>query len=170
MTDPARLAAVRATGLLDTEAEGVFDRLTRLAVRLVGVPAAFISLVDEHRDFYKSACGFGEPLASARELAGPTFCHYAAQATEPLVIADTAAHPVYRDVPTVRSLGVAAYVGVPLVVQGQVIGSFCATDARPHAWTADEIEVLTELAASAQREIELRGALRTAEAMAVQLQ
>ena len=163
VADPARLAAVHATGLLDTEVEEVFDRLTRLAVRLVGVPAAFLSLVDAERDFYKSAHGFGEPLASARELAGPTFCHYAVRSAAPLVIPDTAADPVYQTVPTVHTLGVAAYVGVPLVVLGEPVGSFCAIDTRPRAWTPDELEVLTELAASAQREIELRAALRAAE-------
>jgi GAF domain-containing protein len=170
VTDPARLAAVRATGLLDSETEEAFDRLTRLAVRLVHVPAAFISLVDEHRDFYKSACGFGEPLASARELTGPTFCHFAVQSAAPLVIPDTAADPVYREVPTVRSLGVAAYVGIPLVVHGQVIGSFCGIDMKPRAWTADDVETLTELAASAQREIELRAALAEARRMAADLE
>ncbi len=162
--DPDRLAAVRATGLLDSEVEEVFDRLTRLAVRLLGIPAAFISLVDADRDFYKSACGFGEPLASARELAGPTFCHYTIQQATPLVIPDTAADPVYRNVPTVRSLGVAAYVGVPLIVGGQAIGAFCAIDMQPRAWTEDEVEVLSELAASANREIELRGAIATSRA------
>ena len=167
--DPTRLAAVHATGLLDTEIEEVFDRLTRLAVRLVRVPAAFVALVDGHRDFYKSACGFGEPLASARELGGPTFCHYAVQSREPLVIPDTAADPVYREVPTVRSLGVAAYVGVPLVVGDAVVGSFCAIDGQPRAWTADDLEVLRELAASTQREIELRVALREAERAAARI-
>ncbi len=158
-TDPARVAAVRATGLLDTEVEEVFDRLTRLAVRLLGVPASFISLVDTDRDFYKSACGFGEPLGSVRELTGPTFCHFTVQRREPLVIPDTATDPAYRDVPTVRSLGVAAYVGIPLIVGGQTVGAFCTIDRKPRRWTTDEVEVLTELAASAQREIELRGAL-----------
>ncbi|HUQ47112.1 MAG TPA: GAF domain-containing sensor histidine kinase [Gemmatimonadaceae bacterium] len=156
---PDRLAAVRDTQLLDTAAEEVFDRLTRLAVRLVGIPAAFISLVDANRDFYKSACGFGEPLATTRELAGLTFCHYTVQNKEPLIIPDTAADPVYRNVPTVKSLGVAAYVGVPLVINGQVVGAFCTIDTKPRDWTAGEIEVLTELAASAQREIELRMAV-----------
>ena len=164
LADPDRLAAVRATGLLDTEVEEVFDRLTRLAVRLLRIPAAFISLVDAERDFYKSACGFGEPLASARELTGPTFCHYTIQRTEPLVIPDTAADPLYRNVPTVRSLGVAAYVGVPLIVDGHPIGAFCAIDMKPHAWTEDEVEVLVELAASANREIELRGAIAASHA------
>jgi signal transduction histidine kinase len=157
--DPARLAAVRATGLMDTEVEEVFDRLTRLGVRLLKIPAAFISLVDSNRDFYKSACGFGEPLASTRELAGLTFCHYTVQGDTPLVIPDTAADPVYSQVPTVKTLGVAAYVGVPLVIGGHSVGALCAIDVKPHAWTADEVETLVELAASAQREIELRGAL-----------
>ncbi len=151
-----RLAAVRASGLLDSEVEEAFDRLTRLAVRLVKVPAAFVSLVDEHRDFYKSACGFGEPLASARQLEGPTFCHFTILSAEPLVIPDTAADPVYREVPTVRSLGVAAYVGIPILVHGEVIGAFCAIDVAPHAWSNDEVAVLAELAAVAVSEISLR--------------
>ena len=159
LNDPARLAALRATGLLDSEVEEVFDRLTRLGVRLLGVPAAFISLVDADRDFYKSSCGFGEPLASARQLAGPTFCHHTVQRTSPLIIPDTAGDPVYRDVPSVRTLGVAAYVGIPLSVDGQNIGALCAIDTRPRNWTTDEVDTLVELAASAQREIELRGAV-----------
>ena len=169
--DAARLAAVRATGLLDTPPDPAFDRLTRLAVRLLGVPAAFLSLVDEERDFYKAATGFSEPLASAREMEGRTFCHFAiARATPdaPMVIADTGAHPEYRLVPTVGSLGVAAYVGVPLMVDGQAVGSFCAIDMVPRPWTRDEIDVLVELAASAQREIELRRALERARATAAE--
>jgi PAS domain S-box-containing protein len=168
--DAERVAAVRATGLLDAPAEPAFDRLTRLAVRMVGVPAAFFSLVDETRDFYASACGFGEPLASERELTGPTFCHFALLSREPLVIPDTAADPIYRDVPTVRSLGVAAYVGVPIVIDGRTIGSFCVIDVVPRAWTAAEIEVLTELAASAEREIRLRATVHSAELLTAQLQ
>lgn len=153
-----RLEAVRATGLLDAAAEPAFDRLTRLAMRLLGVPSAFFSLVDDTRDFYVSECGFDEPLASDRELKGTTFCHHAIRSHSPLVIPDTAGDPVYRDVPTVRSLGVAAYVGIPVVVDGQAIGSFCVIDTVPRPWTANEVEILVELAASAEREIALRGA------------
>ena len=169
VADPDRLAALHATGLVDSDVEEVFDRMSRLAVRLLGVPAVFVSLVDQKRDFYKSAVGFAEPLASSREMSGPTFCHFAIQSTSPLVIPDTATHPVYRDVPTVKSLGVAAYLGVPIVIASQPIGSFCAIDVKPHAWDERDIEVLTELAASVQREIELRGALRRAEELAAQI-
>lgn len=161
--DPERVAAVRATGLLDTDVEEAFDRMTRLAVKVLGVSAAFISLVDENRDFYKSACGFGEPLASARELRGLTFCHFAIESAGPLVINDTRADPVFRSVPTVESLGIRAYVGIPLVdAQGFALGSFCAIDVEPRQWTDTDVEVLVELAESARREIDLRGQLRLA--------
>ncbi len=156
LRDPARLAAVHATGLLDTEIEAAFDRLTKLAVELVGIAAAFISLVDENRDFYKSACGFGEPFATARQIEGPTFCHYTVALAEPLVIPDTRADERYRHLPTVESLGVAAYVGIPLLFDGQVIGAFCAIDTEPRAWSRRDIHVLTELAQLTLREIELR--------------
>lgn len=165
-----RLSALRSTGLLDSEAEEAFDRMTRLAVKLLGVPAAFISLVDEERDFYTSAYGFSEPLATSRQLTGRTFCHYAIESDQPLVIPDTRADPRYREVPTVESLGVAAYVGIPLAgPDGHLLGSFCAIDSVPHPWSETEIEVLTEFAASARREIALRARIRDLEAREVRL-
>jgi GAF domain-containing protein len=162
--DPARLAEVRRTGLLDTPPEESFDRLTKLASRLLNAPAAFVALVDEARDFYKSAHGFTEPLASARQLTGLTFCHYAVAGSEPLVIPDTRAHPVYSQVPAVELLGVAAYLGIPLVTAGgQAVGSFCVIDFEPHEWGPSDVDIMRELGGSASREIELRLALRAAE-------
>ncbi len=152
-TDPSRVAVVQATGLLDSEVEAAFDRLTRLAVRILGVAASFISLVDENRDFYKSSCGFGQPI---RELSGPTFCHFTVLAGAPIVIPDTRADPRYRDEPTVASLDVAAYVGIPLLIDGQAIGAFCAIEKQPRAWTEHDVQVLSDLALMALSEIELR--------------
>ena len=150
--------------MLDTPPEESFDRLTRLAAKLIGVPATFISLVDQSRDFYKSCFGFGEPLATTRQLEGRTFCHHAIVSSGPLLIDDTMEDPVFREVPTVQSLGVRAYAGIPLVTdEGQAIGSFCAIDFAPRAWSALDVEILTELAASAMREIKLRSAVRDAE-------
>jgi signal transduction histidine kinase len=164
VADRQRLEAVLQTGLLDTPPEESFDRLTRLAAKLIGVPSTFISLVDQSRDFYKSCFGFGEPLATTRQLEGGTFCHHAIVSSGPLVINDTVADPVFRDIPTVQSLGVRAYAGIPLITDdGRAIGSFCAIDFAPRAWSALDIEILTELAASAMREIKLRSAVRAAQ-------
>jgi signal transduction histidine kinase len=160
--DPRRLEALRASGLLDSEVEEEFDRLTRLAARLLGAPATFFSLVDADRDFYKSCVGFDEPLSSARELRGVTFCHYSLVADGALVIPDTRADPVYRNVPTVESLGVAAYLGVPIRAPGgEVLGSFCAIDFTPKNWSQLEVDTMKELGKSAEREVAIRHWMRT---------
>lgn len=164
VADPRRLDAVLHTGLLDTPPEESFDRLIKLAAKLIGVPSTFISLVDQSRDFYKSCFGFGEPLATTRQLEGRTFCHHAIISSVPLLINDTMADPVFREIPTVQSLGVRAYAGIPLITDdGHAIGSFCAIDFAPRAWSALDVEILSELAASAMREIKLRSAVRAAQ-------
>jgi signal transduction histidine kinase len=155
--DENRLDALRETGLLDSEVEEEFDRLTRLASRLLEAPATFFSLVDTDRDFYKSCFGFDEPLASQRQLTGETFCHYSLVADGALVIPDTRADPLYAKVPTVESLGVAAYLGVPVrSPSGQVLGSFCAIDFTARDWTPLEVETMKELGRSAEREVAIR--------------
>jgi len=157
--DPKRLAAVKATGLLDAPPTAGFDRITRVGAAALNVPATFISLVEDHRDFYLSHCGFGEPLASERQLTGQTFCHFSIQTERPLIIPDTRADPRYAKVPTVESLGVAAYLGVPLVLlSGEVIGAFCAIDFVPRAWSESQVLAATDLAGLVVSEIELRQA------------
>lgn len=160
---PERLAAVRASGLLDTPAEESFDGLTSLAARMLKVPACFISIVDEKRDFYKSQIGL--PADIARGLKGRTLCHYTLERQEALIISDTQASKLWRAVPTVRELGVRAYIGVPLILNGQNIGSFCAIDMVPRPWNDGELEMLRQLSISATREIALRAAMKASEAM-----
>ena len=170
LTDPRRLAAVRDTGLLDTPPDEVFDRLTRLAAKLTGAPVAFVSLLDTDRDFYKSAYGLGEPLATTRQLSGRSFCHYPLVSGEALILEDVTQLPVFQDVPTVKSLGIRAYAGIPLRTEsGEVLGSFCAVDFKPKQWTEQDVEVIVELAHSAMREIRLRMALQDARALNQQL-
>lgn len=161
IADPKRLDALRRIALLDTPREECFDRLTRLGAKLTEVPATFVSLVDLNRDFYKSAFVFGEPLTSTRQLEERTFCQYAITTEEPLIIDDVTTELVFRDVPSVLSLGVRAYVGIPLVTEdGQVIGSFCAVDFKPKHWTERDIDILSDLARSTMREIELRSLIQ----------
>ena len=155
----ARLAAVHRSGLLDSPAEESFDALTKLAARLLKVPASFISVVSDGQDFYKSQVGFPAQVALDRTLEGRTFCHYTLAGAEPLVIDDTHSDPVWKAVPTVETLGIRAYVGVPLRLGEETIGSFCVIDMQPRRWSAEELETLQQLAISAGRELSLRSAL-----------
>lgn len=135
---------------------------------MIGTSVSFLSIVDQDRDFYKSQHGFPEPLASGREMRGRTFCHYAIAHRQPLVIDDTHANATWRAVPTVETFGVRAYLGVPLELDGEVIGSFCVIDLQPRCWTAHQVDVMTEIAKSAERELALRSALLDARQLARQ--
>ncbi len=67
LTDPARIAALRRTALLDSPPEEAFDRLTRLAHTALHTPMALVTLVDGDRQFFKSSIGLPEPWASRCE-------------------------------------------------------------------------------------------------------
>jgi len=153
---PERLRAVQHCGLIDTPPEECFDRLTRLAAEAVHAPAAFLSIVDERGDFYKSQFGFQEPLASARRMTGETFCHHTI-VNDGLLVIDDARLGGHSQVPTIRTMGIVAYVGVPLRTAAQpILGAFCVIDTRPRAWSAGEVDTITLLARAAMREIESR--------------
>jgi hypothetical protein len=153
----SRLKALRDTRLLDSAAEEAFDRLARLASRLLNAPVALISLVDDERQFFKSCIGLAEPWNSARETPlSHSFCRHALDSPEPLVIEDARTHPLVRDNPAIRDVDVVAYAGVPLVTQsGHALGTLCVIDHQPRSWTADQIETLKTLTAAAVSEIEL---------------
>jgi EAL domain-containing protein (putative c-di-GMP-specific phosphodiesterase class I) len=156
--DPARLQALYATGLLDSEAELVFDRFTRVASTALRASVALISLVDDRRQFFKSAVGLPEPLASKRETPlSHSFCQHVVTTKEPVVIADAPKHPLVRDNLAVLELGVKAYAGVPLLTSdSHALGALCVIEPTPRAWTTHEIDVLREIAAAIMVEIERR--------------
>ena len=165
VADPRRLAALRRLALLDTPAEEAFDRLTRLAAKILDAPVCLVSLVDEDREFFKSCIGLPEPWASRREAPlSHAFCQYNIATGQPLVIEDARQHPLVCDNLAIRDLGVVAYVGIPLITaDGHALGSFCMIDSRPRRWTEQEVQILAELAASVMTEIELRALAQEAE-------
>ncbi len=153
--DPQRLAAVLATGLLDTDAEPRFDDLTRLAALLVGAPFAFATLVDDERCFWKSQFGVdGDVREKAVE---ESFCQYVVRAQAPIVVSDALSNEIAQHNPTVASMGVRAWVGFPLTAPGgEVLGSLCLIDTRPRIWSERDLDILETLAGATSRLIELQ--------------
>ncbi len=156
--DPARLAALRKLALLDSTTEPAFDRLTRLAIKLLHVPTALVTLVDQDRQFFKSCTGLREPWGSKRETPiSLSFCQYAVFQREPFIVENAHEHPLVHDNPAINELGVVAYAGIPLVTSdGYPIGSFCVIDRVPRTWSDDEIALLRDLTSMVMTEIELR--------------
>ena len=147
LADPARLATLAQSGLLDSPPETSFDRLTRLTSRLLGAPTALVSLVDRDRQFFKSQVGLAEPFASERQTRlSHSFCPWVVSDRDALVVGDATQHPVLAKNLAVRDMGVVAYAGVPLAGRdGQAIGSFCAIDSIPREWSDREMETLRDL-------------------------
>ncbi|HEX8246014.1 MAG TPA: ATP-binding protein [Longimicrobium sp.] len=160
LRDPARLAALADTGLADSGPEEVFDRLTRLAARILGAPTALLTLVDDRRQFFKSATGLPVHVAGIRETPlTHSICAHVVMGGAPLIAGDAAAEPRIRDNPMVTLFGVRAYAGYPVATRdGHVLGSFCVADARPHDWGPGELAALEDLAAVAACEAERRRA------------
>ncbi len=160
LDSPARLDALRRLELLDTAVEAPFDRLTRLAAKILSAPVSLVSLVDDHRQFFKSALGLTGPFAEARQTPlTHSFCQHVVRSGAPLVVNDAPAHPLVCTNAAIHDLGVRAYLGIPIrSPDGYVLGSFCVIDGQARVWTEREIELMNELAQVVESAIAQRAA------------
>jgi two-component system sensor kinase FixL len=151
----SRLAALRATGLLGAPTEERFDRLTRLARRIVHAPVALVTLLDDDRQFFLSAQGLPEPLAHLRETPlSYSFCRTVVETGLPLVVADAREDPCLRDNPAIEELGVVAYLAMPLSLPDKcVVGALCVIDRMPRQWAEEDQHALADLAGAVMTEL-----------------
>lgn len=146
--DPARLEAVAKTGLMDSPREDSYDRLVRMVADSLMVPNAAVSLIDQTRQFYKSAIGLPPELEEAREVdINQSMCQYVVADGQPLVVEDTRLHEVLKNHPAVLGNVALSYMGVPLKDDaGHTVGTLCVWDEQPRAWTIGHQQILQDLA------------------------
>ena len=150
-----RLAVLDRTGQLDSPPEEAFDVVTRLATRVLRAPISLVSLIDGRRQFLKSERGMPEPWSSQRQTPlSHSFCQHLLGSGRPLVIQDSRTTPPLAQHPATVELGIAAYAGVPLTVDGQRIGAFCVADHKPRRWSERDLAVLRDLASLVVVQIE----------------
>lgn len=160
------LAAARETGRLDAEESESFDRLTRLASRLLAVPVALIAILDEDRQFFLSQSGLEEPLKSERQTPlSHSFCQHVVAGECPLLVDDASLHPLVKDNPAIGEFQVQAYLGVPLRLEGKPFGSLCVIDHAPRHWQSEDVRCLEDLAQTVLSEILLRKRARELESL-----
>ena len=147
-----RLSALLSLALLDTGPEERFDRITRRAQHLLGVPIALISLVDKDRQWFKSRQGL-DASETPREHA---FCAHAILAPDQVLeVRDAAADPRFKDNPLVTGgPNIRFYAGCPIrSPAGQPIGTLCVIDSTPRALNAAGLSVLKDLADQIEDEL-----------------
>ena len=155
----ARLDALAALDLMDTESEERFDRLCRIASTLLKAPIAYIALLDDKRQWFKAQCGLGDLTETPRQ---GSFCDFALKKDQPTIILDAAVHPNFCDSPYVIGAPfVRLYIGHPLYVEGHhPVGTLCVLDTEARDNLGEEqLAQLGDLARIAESELQLRESL-----------
>lgn len=151
INEAQRLDTLRSLNVLDSAPEERFDRLTRLAKRLFGVPIALVSLVDANRQWFKSCVGL-DATETSRDI---SFCGHAILEDDILVVPNALTDERFHDNPMVTGEpNIRFYAGCPLtVVNGSKLGTLCLIDVNPRQMSEDDLELLRDLARMAEQEL-----------------
>jgi PAS domain S-box-containing protein len=144
--ESARVSLLHSTQLLDADHADVFQPLTRLLAMALQVPAVAINLIDNQRVWALASIGLNVRQLALRH----TPCTHVVQTRQAMQLPDLRADSRFAHLTNgSASLGFLAYAGVPLVVEGQVLGTVCAFDTMTHAWTNDAQAQLEDVASTA---------------------
>ncbi|KAG1710858.1 hypothetical protein DVH05_013581 [Phytophthora capsici] len=144
--EAARLRALHALNILDSESEKPFDMICDLAKARLSCPMAAVSFLDEHRQWFKATVGLAHKMIP-RKIA---FCAYAVYTLEPMVVLDTLQDDRFQKNPLVSgAAGVRFYAAAPIIDpnSGHAVGSVFVLDTRPRE--ACDISILERLALAA---------------------
>lgn len=152
--EDARLGALRQLNLLDTGPSESFDRITRMASQIFGLPISAVSLTDRDRQWFKSRVGV-EHRSIPRDKAP---CAQVAESARPVLIPDLLADEVYAN-SVLADQGVRFYAGAPLVTrEGFGLGALCVLGTEPRTASDAEMAALGDLAEMVMSQIELQHA------------
>lgn len=149
-----RLETLRRYDVLDTDKEPAFDELVALAAKLLDMPMALVTLVDEDRQWFKSQLGIGGTGTARND----SFCAHALGKPDVMVVPDATADERFRENPLVLGdPNVRFYAGAPLVApDGSGLGALCVLDRVPRKLTDDQQLTLQVLGRQVMNQLELR--------------
>jgi len=130
-----------------------FQNIVDLASQLCDKPVALLTLLGKEMNWIRAAVGF-EIKAMPRET---SFCQFAIQKDEVLIIGDASQDLRFHDNPLVDSSPyVRFYAGAPLILSGGLkIGTLCLFDLKPNSMSKLQEKTLASLSKQATALLEL---------------
>ena len=156
--EAARLAALRACDILDTPAEEAYDDIVYLATQICKMPIGMVSLVDEHRQWFKAKIGVETP-ETPRDMA---FCaHAILRPDQMFVVPDATQDERFAENHLVTfHPHIRFYAGAPLrSASGHALGTLCVIDQVPRKLDAEQAKSLQALSRQLSAQLELRRSL-----------
>jgi PAS domain S-box-containing protein len=151
--ESARLAALRALGVLDTPADSALDALVRAAAALCDAPISLVSLIDAERQWFKANHGLPDVAETPRDW---SFCSHAIATGLPMEVPDASRDARFAVNPLVTGdPGIRFYFGVPLALTGgERVGTLCVIDRVPRRLSSTQRLALGELGTAVTRLLE----------------
>lgn len=149
-----RQRALDELHILDTPKEEEFERITTLVKSIFGSPVVAVTLIDRHRQWFKSLQGL-EVEETSRDVA---FCDHTIREDRCLKVEDATQDVRFKDNPVVTGEPyIRAYLGAPLVTSdGYLLGALCVIDFAPRQFSTQDENILSSFADMVVSEMELR--------------
>lgn len=137
----------KATDVLkmpDDSRDAILKQFAWFASESLGIPASFISVIDEHHQFVRAA----HNIALCRTSRKDAFCRHMVVNGNVMIVPDTLLDPNFATHPlVVAPPGIRFYAGAPLENrEGIILGTLCVTDWKPHRFPRKKVRMLTTLA------------------------
>ena len=146
-----RIAALRSAMCAYVPREDRFDRITRMAQRLLHVPIVLISIIEDDVQWFRSAQGL-DVAETTRDI---SFCGHAIMTADVFQVRDTLADPRFANNPLVTGPPhVRSYCGWPLeIALGFRVGTLCVLDTMPRTFSGEDLESLADMAHMVESEL-----------------
>lgn len=143
LNDPGRLAAVYGHEFASASFRQQAFNIATQARSMLNVPNAMVSMVTATEQVQVAAAVEGAPERLACQEG---YCENVIGLGREFAVENAGEHALVCHTDLATNQGVISYLGVPIVVDEQIVGVLCSWDSKPRHWGVADVSILTSLA------------------------